>query len=261
MPKVAGHSGDSSALSSFDDFEISSDFDNVEIERYGNFTKGLEESMDLAYGLESANREGLFSGLQYISQNVNPHQIYGIAINSADVIMSGGGSAFNQNCFYCAKATEMNLNLISRDRPNTFYMAQSTSKGALPDDVGVRQFQSDGSFLSEQLLAELPEGNKGIISVKVKGRDFNHFMNLVNLNEESRYIIDGQFGHVYDLNSQADSQAFNTKYGNVGDPYLVYDTGSFAGESFIHPNHYNEIESVEVPLGDLSKFVEPAYIV
>ena len=122
----------------------------------------------------------------------------------------------NQNCVFCSKAVDKNLAALEQGRIETFWVAQSTGRGSLPQNVWEGSYsafvmQSEAT-LSSQLMARCREGSRNIIMVPVRNRHFSHAMNLV-ATVSGAMVIDGQAGRVYDLASTQGRLNFDRRYG------------------------------------------------
>lgn len=202
------------------------------------YVKNVTETPSFEQGLACHVREAepFYTGLksndlsvfQYIANKTNPHYFLGLFRNVFSFFSTG---ALNQNCVFCSKAVDKNLAALAQGRTEAFWVAQSTGRGTLPQNV---QEDSYSTFvmrpeqpLSSQLLARTPKGSRNIIMVPVKNRYFSHAMNLVKT-ESGDFVIDGQSGRVYDLSSIEGRLNFDKRYGRNHGLNLVqiYHTGS-----------------------------------
>lgn len=203
-----------------------------------HYVKNVTETPSFEQGLTCQVRKlgGYCSGLKnndllifcHIANNTNPNYFLGIFRNIFSFFSTG---SLNQNCVFCSKAVDKNLAALAQGRTDTFWVARSTGRGTLPQNV---QEDSYNTFvmrteqpLSSQLLASTREGSRNIIMVPVKNRHFSHSMNLVRT-ESGDFVIDGQLGRVYYLSSAEGRSNFDKRYGRNHGLNLVqiYHTGS-----------------------------------
>ncbi len=193
-----------------------------------SFEDGLARETYRTAEFRSKTEQGLGASLDFIAKHTNPHQIKGMLSNAWSYFSSG---ALNQNCVICSKAVEKNLAALEGGRIDDFWVAQSTAQGRLPQNVAAENYSSfsleQTSPLSEQLLSRSHPDSRNIIMVPVKGKGFSHAMNLVR-SGESTFVVDGQFGLTYQLNSAKGRQDFDKYYGlgKGSNIVQIYRTGN-----------------------------------
>ena len=191
------------------------------------FSHGLTSETHRTGEFRDQTSKGLREAFNYIARHVNPHQFNGMLSNVLS-IFSGG--ALNQNCVTCSKAVEKNLAAMESKQIDNFWVAESTVKSGLAQNVSPEHYTTfplePKQPLSKQLLQHSQEESRSIIIVPVKGKGFSHAMNLVRTSAGA-IVIDGQFGVLYNLNLAKDKQNFDKHYGpgNGTNVVQVYQTG------------------------------------
>lgn len=193
-----------------------------------NFLLGIKEDAGKATAFAAAAQGGHAASLQFIADNVNPNLAYGSLLNAGKALM-GGPKALKQNCVYCAKAADQNLEALASGNPTSFWSADKTSAGTLPQQGSMDRSVRPDDGISGMLAAEIAQGRRGIISVPQRDTpSYNHAMNVVHAENGAIHVIDGQNSKVYDLSKQEDCQAFDTKFGHNGGPCVArfFETGA-----------------------------------
>lgn len=187
-----------------------------------NFLLGIKEEPGQAAAFQQAAQGGHDASLQFIAANVNPNLAYGSALNFGKALIGAGPMALKQNCVYCSKAADQNLQALASGNPSAFWIADKTSAGTLPQqgsvDLGLRKDDK----LTDMLATEIAQGRRGIISVPQRDTPaYSHAMNVVHAEDGSIHVIDGQNSKVYDLSLEADRKAFDDKFGHNGGPCVA----------------------------------------
>jgi len=194
-----------------------------------NFLLGIKEEPGKAAAFQQVAQGGHNASLQYIAQNVNPNFAYGSALNFGKALIGAGPMALKQNCVYCSKAADQNLEALASGNPSGFWIADKTSAGTLPQQGSVDRGLRQDDKLSDMLTAEIAQGRRGIISVPQRDTpSYSHAMNVVHADDGSIHVIDGQNGKVYDLSQEADRKSFDDKFGHNGGPCVArfFETGA-----------------------------------
>jgi hypothetical protein len=178
------------------------------------FLSGLKQEAGKLSAFQDAVREGHAESLKFVAENVNPNRLSGMAWHALGALTGSGPAALKQNCVYCAKAVDQNLEALSSGAPTGFWVASETSAGHLPPlEKSSRRVGQDDSI--ERLITDaIPPGRRGIISVPQRHEDANHAMNVIHRVDGALHVIDGQNGKLYDLSSQVDHQTFQAKFGH-----------------------------------------------
>ncbi|EJH1737700.1 hypothetical protein NCT62_004435 [Escherichia coli] len=194
---------------------------------FSDFNDGLTFEVRLAEEFRNKYKQSLTSAIYYIAQHVNPHQILGVIRNIGSFFIDG---TLNKNCIICSKAVENNIALLKDGDINGFWIAESTAQGGLPQNISPENYTTfllkNDFSLSNQLLCKCKERSRNIIVVPVKNKKFTHAMNII-ITDIGAFIIDGQFGICYNLNSLKDRHAFDNRYGTGDNINIVqiYNTG------------------------------------
>lgn len=182
-----------------------------------SFLIGIKQDAGKAAAFAAAAQGGHAASLQFVADNVNPNLAYGSLLNVGKALMGSGPMALKQNCVYCAKAADQNLQALAGGNPTGFWVADKTSAGTLPPQGSVDKSVRPDASIADMLTAEIAQGRRGIISVPQRDTpSYNHAMNVVHAEGGAVHVIDGQNSKVYDLSSQIDRQAFDTKFGHNG---------------------------------------------
>lgn len=162
----------------------------------------------------------------FVARNVNPNYYTGAISNGIGALM-GGPKALRQNCVYCSKAVDQNLEALASGTPAKFWVATDTSAANLPHENNDPKAVKAQVSIEEMIKAEIEPGRRGIISVPQRKAKDNHAMNVVRADSGAIHVIDGQNGRLYDLSNQLDQQDFNTTFGHNGGPCMArfFDTG------------------------------------
>ena len=193
-----------------------------------SFEQGLAGDTRKASSFHAREKTDDLATFRYIANNTNPNYLLGIFRNIFRFFSTG---TLNQNCVFCSKAVDKNLAALEQGQMETFWVARSTGRGALPQNVREDNYSTfvmrPEQPLSRQLLTSTREGSRNIIMVPVKNRHFSHAMNLVRT-ESGHFVIDGQSGRVYDLSSTEGRLNFDKRYGRNHGLNLVqiYHSGS-----------------------------------
>jgi len=193
-----------------------------------SFEQGLARDVQKMVSFHARVKTDDLETFHYIANNTNPNYFLGIFRNIFRFFSTG---SLNQNCVFCSKAVEKNLAALEQGKIETFWIAHSTSRGTLPQNVQEDNYSTfvmrPEQPLSSQLLAGTREGSRNIIMVPVKNRHFSHAMNLVRT-ESGHFVIDGQSGRVYELSSAQGRLNFDKRYGRNHGLNLVqiYHTGN-----------------------------------
>jgi hypothetical protein len=193
-----------------------------------NFLLGIKEDAGKGTAFTAAAQGGHAASLQFIADNVNPNLAYGSLLNAGKALWGTGPMALKQNCVYCAKAADQNLEALASGNPTSFWSADKTSAGTLPPQGSVDKGLKPDDSIARMLTAEIGPGRRGIISVPQRDTpSYNHAMNVVHAEDGSIHVIDGQNSKVYDFSKQEDYQAFDTKFGHNGGPCVArfFETG------------------------------------
>jgi hypothetical protein len=194
-----------------------------------SFLVGIKEDAGKAAAFAAAAQGGHAASLQFVADNVNPNLAYGSLLNAGKALMGSGPMALKQNCVYCAKAADQNLEALACGNPTGFWAADKTSAGTLPAQASVDKSVRQDDSIADMLTAEIAQGRRGIISVPQRDTpSYNHAMNVVHAADGAVHVIDGQNSKVYDLSTQEDRQAFDTKFGHNGGPCVArfFETGA-----------------------------------
>lgn len=200
------------------------------------FEQGLASDIRKMTSFYTRTKTDDLSTFSYIANNTNPNYLLGMFRNIFRFFSTG---ALNQNCVFCSKAVDKNLASLAQGRVETFWVAHSTGRGSLPQNVREDNYSTfvmrPEEPLSSQLLTSTREGSRNIIMVPVKNRQFSHAMNLVRT-ELGHFVIDGQSGRVYDLSSAQGRFNFDKSYGRNHGLNLVqiYHTGNAPMRQNIH---------------------------
>lgn len=182
-----------------------------------SFLVGIKEDAGKASAFAAAAQGGHAASLKFVAENVNPNLTYGSLLNAGKALMGSGPMALKQNCVYCAKAADQNLEALACGRPTGFWAADKTSAGTLPPQGSVDKSVGRDDSIAAMLTAQIAQGRRGIISVPQRDTPaYNHAMNVVHADDGAVHVIDGQNSKVYDLSRQEDAQAFDTKFGHNG---------------------------------------------
>lgn len=191
-----------------------------------NFHDGLTQENHRVKELQEKVSKSYITGYDYIAKHTNPHKLAGMLQNVGNYISS---RSLNKNCIICSKAVEKNLATIESGKIKEFWVAQSTKEGYLSQNVSESNYHTFVvnalSPLSQQLIATCQKGSRYIINVPVKGKTFNHSMNLI-MADFGIIIIDGQNGKTHNLSSPRRRQDFDKSYGlglgiNIVEIYLT----------------------------------------
>jgi len=194
-----------------------------------NFLLGIKVEPSKTGAFQEAAQGGHKASLQFIAENVNPNLAYGSALNFGKALIGAGPMALKQNCVYCSKAADQNLEALASGNPSGFWTADKTSAGTLPQQGSVDKGLRKDDKLSDMLATEIAQGRRGIISVPQRDTpSYSHAMNVVHADDGSIHIIDGQNSKVYDLSQEADRKAFDDKFGHNGGPCVArfFETGA-----------------------------------
>lgn len=150
-------------------------------------------------------------------------------INLASVVKDNT-FALNRNCIYCSKAVDLNINAMVNSDYKTFYVAENAAAGKLDEGIATMQEHpvTADTSVSTVLLSHIKPGEKAIIVVPLKNREFSHCMNFVHL-AGNGIVIDGQQSKLYNLNNNADKKTFDSLYGVASKDIKsarIYMTGS-----------------------------------
>lgn len=190
--------------------------DQDNLRNSANFLAGIKEEPAKAAAFGQAAQQGHDASLRFIAANVNPNRAYGSLLNLGKMAI-GGAAALKQNCVYCSTAGDQNLAALASGDTGSFWIADKTSSGTLPQQGSADQSVRKDDQVSTMLAVHIPKGGRGIISVPQRDSpSYNHAMNCVHADDGSIQVIDGQNGKVYDLSKQTDQQAFDVKFGNNG---------------------------------------------
>ncbi|WP_374568105.1 hypothetical protein [Ideonella sp.] len=194
-----------------------------------NFLLGIKDEPGKAAAFQEAAQGGHDASLRFIADNVNPNLAYGSALNFGKALIGAGPMALKQNCVYCSKAADQNLEALASGNPSGFWVADKTSAGTLPQQGSVDRGLRPDDKLTDMLAAEIAPGSRGIISVPQRDTPaYSHAMNCVHADDGSIHVIDGQNSRVYDLSQEVDRQSFDAKFGHNGGPCVArfFSTGA-----------------------------------
>jgi len=188
-----------------------------------NFLVGIKPAPGKAAGFQQAAQGGHHAQMRYIAENVNPNLLYGSLLNIGKAAIGSGPSALKQNCVYCSKAADQNLDALAAGGiPQHFWIADKTSAGQLPQEGSLDHGLKSGDRISQLLQADIPRGRRAVISVPQRDTPaYSHAMNFVHADDGSRHVIDGQNSKVYDLSHEPDRKAFDDKFGHNGGPCVA----------------------------------------
>ncbi|RLM27756.1 hypothetical protein BIY29_01335 [Brenneria alni] len=193
-----------------------------------DFKAGLSEQAHLAAKFESEAKYSVLNGFSYISKHVNPHKKWGMLINLSSFAKDANLS-LHRNCIYCSKAVDLNINAMVDNNYNTFYVAEKTEAGELGEDIAAMQqypVTADTS-VSTLLLSNIKQGERAIIVVPLKKKNFSHCMNFIH-HAGDGIVVDGQQNKLYNFNNNADKKIFDSLYGAASSaikPARIYITG------------------------------------
>ncbi|UXH80123.1 hypothetical protein [Roseateles amylovorans] len=192
------------------------------------FSHGIKEDASKVAAFGAAAQQGNAESLKFVAENVNPNLLSGMLRNAFGAATGSGPAALKQNCVYCSKAADQNLEALSSGAPTQFWVASETSAGNLPPQGKDPRSVTKDASMEDLIKQEIAPGRRGIISVPQRGTAVaNHAMNVVRAEDGGIHVIDGQNSKLYDLSSQIDQQAFQVKFGHNGGPCLArfFDTG------------------------------------
>jgi hypothetical protein len=189
-----------------------SDLPNV-IQQLPTFMQGISVDPEKNVEFQKQAKGGFDSALQFIARNVNPNKTKGALMNVAKGLVGLGPMAMKQNCTYCSKAVDKNLEAIVSGSCDKFWIAKFVDAGTLPQDYSENVVLKKSDKLSDMLASFIGIGKRGIVTAPQKGSNFNHAMNFVHAGGNSMKVIDGQNGKVYDLSDRKQKADFDSKYG------------------------------------------------
>lgn len=166
---------------------------------------------------------GLARVFGFITANVNPGGWQAMAGRLLEIVLDPTQPwVLNLNCGYCAKAVDDNLQaMLGKPVERKFtvvdaHTATGVGQTSVHPDAGCFLDSKSGS-LSDTLRAALPKGQRGLFSAPIRGRsDFTHYLNVVHTADGRLYVLDGQFGKLYDLDDSTDCKRFDLAYGFDG---------------------------------------------
>lgn len=193
-----------------------------------DFKAGLSEHAHLSAKFESEAKCSILEGFSYIAKHVNPHKTWKILTNLT-AFMKDANFSFNRNCIYCSKAVDLNINAMVSNNYNTFYVAEKAEAGTLDEDIAMMQQHAvtAQTSVSKLLLSNIKQGERAIIAVPLKNKNFSHCMNFVH-HSGGGIVIDGQQNKLHSFNIEADKKKFDSLYGvesGVVKAARIYMTG------------------------------------
>ncbi|MYM60568.1 hypothetical protein GTG28_15150 [Vibrio sp. OCN044] len=219
-----------------------------------DYTHGTEDWQHLSMDFQSSVEKGLNAALEFISQSSNPNQITSMDGDESSLIKHNK-IAPNLNCTYCSKAVDRNLDALAREDFNHYYVATESAEGSISENVENVHSQKleKGQQLTRLLSDLVAQGKRAIITVPVKDRGYSHTVNFIH-HSNGCAVIDGQLKQLYNFNSEADRENFDSRYGVGVDTepatITVWNTGSFPilkGEQLDISTNDSKTESEHTP--------------